>query len=186
MRILITGITGRIGANLAKQLVERGYQLRGLVWPRDQRVENLKKMQVELVEGSLTDPVAIDQAVDGVEAVYHLGAAFQGGGPFTDEEFFEINVRGTFNMLEAVRRVKGIGQFLFASSDALYDKYVPGGMSVPIDEQTPRVPKGAYALTKALGEELCNGYWQSYQVPTTILRFAMVWAADEKFRFQHL
>ena len=183
MRILITGITGRIGANLAKQLVERGHQLRGLVWPRDPRVENLKKMQVELVEGSLTDPVAVEQAVEGIEAVYHLGAAFQGGGPFTDEEFFEINVRGTFNMLEAVRRVKGMGQFLFASSDALYDKYVPGGMSAPIDEQTPRVPKGAYALTKALGEELCNGYWQGYQVPTTILRFAMVQAADEILKF---
>ena len=183
MRILITGITGRIGANLAKQLVERGHHLRGLVWPRDPRVENLKKMQVELVEGSLTEPAAVEQAVEGVEAVYHLGAAFQGGGPFTDEEFFEINVRGTFNMLEAVRRVKGMGQLLFASSDALYDKYVPGGMSSPIDEQTPCVPKGAYALTKALGEELCNGYWQGYGVPTTILRFAMVRAADEILQF---
>ncbi len=183
MRILITGITGRVGANLATQLVERGHQLRGLVWPRDLRVENLQKMPVELVEGSLTDLSAVSQAVDGVEAVYHLGAAFQGGGPFTDEEFFEINVRGTFNMLEAVRRAKGIGQFLFASSDALYDKYVPGGMRVPLDEQTPRLPKGAYALTKALGEELCNGYWQGYQVPTTILRFAMVWTADEMLRF---
>ena len=109
MRILITGITGRIGANLAKQLVERGHQLRGLIWSQDPRVENLEKMQVELVEGSLTEPAAVERAVEGVEAVYHLGAAFQGGGPFTDEEFFEINVRGTFNMLEAVRRVKGDG-----------------------------------------------------------------------------
>lgn len=183
MRILITGITGRIGANLAKQLVERGHRLRGLVWPRDPRVENLKKMQVELVEGSLTEPTAVARAVEGVEAVYHLGAAFQGGGPFTDEEFFEINVRGTFNMLEAVRRTKGIGQFLFASTDAVYDKYIPGGMSAPIDEQTPRRPKGAYALTKALGEELCTGYWQSYQVPTTILRFALVRAVDEILQF---
>ena len=183
MRVLITGITGRIGANLAKQLVERGHQLRGLVWPRDPRMENLKKMQIELVEGSLTELATVEQAIEGIEVVYHLGAAFQGGGPFTDEEFFEINVRGTFNMLEAARRVKGMGQFLFASSDAVYDKYVPGGMNAPIDEQTPRVPKGAYALTKALGEELCNGYWQSYQVPTTILRFAMVWAVDEILEF---
>lgn len=183
MRILITGITGRIGANLAQQLAERGHRLRGLVWPRDPRVENLEQMQVELVEGSLTDPMAVERAVEGVEAVYHLGAAFQGGGPFTDEEFFEINVRGTFNMLEAVRRAKGIGQFLFASTDAIYDKYIPGGMNAPIDEQTPCVPKGAYALTKALGEELCTGYWHSYQVPTTILRFAMVRAADEILDF---
>ncbi|MEE3258635.1 MAG: NAD(P)-dependent oxidoreductase [Candidatus Latescibacterota bacterium] len=183
MEILITGITGRIGANLAKQLVARQHQIRGLVWPRDPRVENLQQMGVELVEGSLTEPADVARAVEGVEAVYHLGAAFQGGGPFTDEEFFETNVRGTFNMLEAVRKLDGLGQFLFASSDALYDKYIPGGMPEPIDEQTPRVPRGAYALSKSLGEELCNGSWQGYKVPTTILRFAMVRAADEILEF---
>ena len=183
MKILITGITGRIGANLARQLVDRGHQIRGLVWPRDPRVENLKGMGVELIEGSLTDQQDVARAVDGVEAVYHLGAAFQGGGPFTDEEFFEINVRGTFNMLEAVRNLKGMQQFVFASSDALYDKYVPGGMTEPISERTPSMAKGAYALSKALGEEMCNGYWRGYGVPTTILRFAMVRAAHEILEF---
>jgi len=181
--VLITGITGRIGANLAKQLIEREHKVRGLVWPRDPRVDNLKGMGVDLIYGSLTEKSDVAQAVEGIEIVYHLGAAFQGGGPFTDEEFFEINVRGTFNMLEAVRGEKDFEQLVFASSDALFDKYIPGGMEVPIDEETPRIPKGAYALTKSLGEELCNGYWQGHKVPTTILRFAMVRAADEILEF---
>ncbi len=183
MRVLITGITGRIGANLAVQLLSAGHQVRGLVWPRDPRVEHLKKLGVELLEGSITSTEDLAQAIDQMEAVYHLGAAFQGGGPFTDEEYFEINVRGTFNVLEAVRAAPSIGQLLFASSDALYDKYVPGGMKEPITEQTPSRPSGAYALSKALGEELCNGYARSYQVPVTILRFAMVRAADEILAF---
>ena len=183
MDVLITGITGRIGANLAKQLIEREHKVRGLVWPRDPRVDNLKGMGVDLIYGSLTEKSDVAQAVEGIEIVYHLGAAFQGGGPFTDEEFFEINVRGTFNMLEAVRGEKDFEQLIFASSDALFDKYIPGGMEVPIDEETPRIPKGAYALTKSLGEELCNGYWQGHKVPTTILRFAMVRAADEILEF---
>ena len=182
MNILITGITGRIGANLARELVARGHSIRGLVWPRDPRVENLRQMGVELIEGSLTETADVVRAVDGTAAIYHLGAAFQGGGPFTDEEYFEINVRGTFNMLQAARD-EDVGQFIFASSDALYEKYIPGGMPAPITEETPRVPKGAYALTKALGEELCNGYWAGYGVPTTILRFAMVRAADEILDF---
>jgi len=181
--VLITGITGRIGANLAKQLIEREHKVRGLVWPRDPRVDNLKGMGVDLIYGSLTEKSDVAQAVEGIEIVYHLGAAFQGGGPFTDEEFFEINVRGTFNMLEAVRGEKDFEQLIFASSDALFDKYIPGGMEVPINEETPRIPKGAYALTKSLGEELCNGYWQGHKVPTTILRFAMVRAADEILEF---
>ena len=183
MDVLITGITGRIGANLAKQLIEREHKVRGLVWPRAPRVDNLKGMGVDLIYGSLTEKSDVAQAVEGIEIVYHLGAAFQGGGPFTDEEFFEINVRGTFNMLEAVRGEKDFEQLIFASSDALFDKYIPGGMEVPINEETPRIPKGAYALTKSLGEELCNGYWQGHKVPTTILRFAMVRAADEILEF---
>ena len=183
MRILITGITGRIGANLAAQLLAAGHQVRGLVWPRDPRVEHLKKMGVELENGSITEPTDLVRAVDGIEAIYHLGAAFQGGGPFTDEEYFEINVRGTFNVLEVARRAEGMCQLLFASSDALYEKYVPGGMERPITEETPSRPHGAYALSKALGEELCLGYARSYGVPVTVLRFAMVRAADEILAF---
>src|SRR5688572_15536600 len=101
MHILITGISGRIGANLAKTLLESGHRVRGLVWARDLRLEKFASMDVELVEGSLTNPDEVAKAVDGVDAIYHLGAAFQGGGPFTNSEYFEINVRGTFNLLEA-------------------------------------------------------------------------------------
>ena len=183
MRILITGITGRIGANLAAALVRQGHQVRGLVWPRDPRTENLKPLGVELVEGTITSEQDLTHAVEDMEIVYHLGAAFQGGGPFTDSEYFEINVRGTFNMLEVVRQTSGLRQLIFASSDALYDKYVPGGMEGPIVEETPSQPRGAYALSKELGENLCLGYARSYAVSTTILRFAMVRAADEILSF---
>lgn len=182
MKILITGITGRIGANLAAALVEQGHQVRGLVWARDRRVEKLEGLGVELLEGSLTEMEDVQQAVDTMEVIYHLGAAFQGGGPFSEEEYFEINVRGTFNMLEAARAQK-IAQFIFASSDALYDKYIPGGMTAPISEATPRRASGAYALTKALGEEMCSGYWLGHALPTTVLRFAMVMGGDEVLNF---
>ncbi|MBM3279025.1 MAG: NAD(P)-dependent oxidoreductase [Candidatus Handelsmanbacteria bacterium] len=182
MFILITGITGRIGANLAATLVGQGHRVRGLVWERDQRVEKLAGLGVELVPGSITQPAEAAAAVDGVEAVYHLGAAFQGGGPFTEEEYFEINVRGAFNMLEAARK-QGVAQFLFAGTDALYEKYIPGGMRAPITEEAPRRPRGAYALSKSVGEELVNGYFLGHGLPTTILRFAMVLGAGEILDF---
>lgn len=184
MQILVTGITGRIGANLAAGLVERGHTVRGLVWPRDPRVEKLKPLGVELIEGSLTEPADVSRAVDGVDVIYHLGAAFQGGGPFSTTDYFEINVRGTFLMLEAARGQPQLQQFLFASTDALYDKYVPGGMTAPIDpDQAPRRPSGWYALSKSVGEELCNGYVRTAHTPVTILRFAMVLGAGEILRF---
>src|SRR5947209_7716987 len=127
-RILVTGITGRIGSNLAAALLQAGHQVRGLVWPRDPRVEKLRALDVELLSGSLTEPEDVRQATEGMEVIYHLGGAFQGGGPFSEEEYFEINVRGTFLMLEAARALPGLRHFLFASTDALYDKYVHGGM----------------------------------------------------------
>ncbi len=182
MKILITGITGRIGVNLAAHLVQDGHSVRGFVWPRDSRVTNLNQLGVELVYGSLTDKSQVEEVVKGCDIIFHLGAAFQGGGPFTEEEYFEINVRGTFNVLESAR-VSGVKQIVFASSDALYEKYIPGGIQSPITETMPIEPRGAYALSKSLGENLCLGYWRSYDVPVTICRFAMVRAADEILDF---
>ncbi|MGH2371094.1 MAG: NAD-dependent epimerase/dehydratase family protein, partial [Chloroflexota bacterium] len=169
MRVLVTGITGRIGANLAAALLNQGHQVRGLVWPRDPRIEKLNGLDIELQNGSLTEEADVRRAVDGMDAVYHLGGAFQGGGPFTEQEYFEINVRGTFLMLEAARSSPQLQRFAFASTDALYDKYVPGGMPEPITEATPRRPRGWYALSKSVDEELCNGYRRTYRVPLVVL-----------------
>jgi len=183
MRILVTGITGRIGANLAVSLVAQGHQVRGLVWARDARVEKLEGLGVELLYGNLTEQSDVQRASDGMEVIYHLGGAFQGGGPFSTEDYFEINVRGTFLMLEAARTLQQAGQLkqlLFASTDALYEKYIPGGMTELIHpDTTPRLPRGWYALSKSLGEELCNGYVRSFRMPITILRFALVVGAGE-------
>ena len=72
MRILVTGVTGRIGGNLAATLAGAGHEVRGLVWARDARTAKLAGLGLELVEGTLTDRPAIDRAVEGVEAVAGL------------------------------------------------------------------------------------------------------------------
>lgn len=184
MHILITGITGRIGTVLAQRLVEAGHSVRGLVWPRDRRLDRLSALPIELQEGSLTRMADVQRAVDGTDAVYHLGAAFQGGGPFTNEEYFEINVRGTFNMLEAAAANTSLRHFFFASSDALYNKYIPGGIPDPIrEDEMPLEPGGTYALTKQLGEDLCRGYQRNVGLPVTLFRFALTVGEDEILRF---
>ncbi len=192
MKILVTGISGRIGANLAKALIDEGHEVRGLVWEKDARLEKFDGLPVELVEGSLVNPPDVNDAVSGVEAICHLGAAFQGGGPFSNEDYFEINARGTFNMLEAAREnLDNLKHFFFASTDATYEKYVPGGLSDPIrEDEMAQKPGGWYALSKVLGEEMCRGYHRSYQLPISIFRFAFVAAGDEildysQFRLDH-
>ncbi|MDA0746724.1 MAG: NAD(P)-dependent oxidoreductase [bacterium] len=183
MRILITGITGRIGANLAAILHKNGHQIRGLVWPKDPRVEKLASLGLELHEGSLTQKEDVQAAAQGIDAIYHLGAAFQGGGPFTETDYFEINLRGTFHVLEAARSQPTPPQIVFAGTDAVYEKYVPGGLDEPIREDAPSRPQGWYALSKSLAEDLCIGYWRTYKLPVTVLRFSMVVGAGEILDF---
>lgn len=192
MNILVTGISGRIGANLAHTLLQAGHHVRGLVWDRDARPAKLAALPVELIEGNLVNPDDVDRAVDGMDAIYHLGAAFQGGGPFSDTDYFEINVRGTFNMLDAARRnADRLQHFFFASTDAIYSKYLPGGLSEPIrEDEMPAEPGASYALSKVLGEDLCRGYLDIYNVPITMFRFALAVAGDEildwsQFRLDH-
>lgn len=185
MKILVTGISGRIGANLAKALVDAGHTVRGLVWANDRRLDKLTALNVELIEGTIENPADVDKAVAGVDAICHLAAAFQGGGPFTNQQYFDINVRGTFNMLEAARQhAPNLQHFFYASTDAIYEKYIPGGMTAPIQEDTMKIaPVGQYAITKYLGEEMCRGYYRTYKLPVTIFRFALALAGDEVLNF---
>jgi UDP-glucose 4-epimerase len=185
MKILITGISGRIGANLAKALVDAGHDVRGLVWPNDRRLDKLAALDVELVEGTIENPTDVEKAVAGVEAICHLAGAFQGGGPFTDQQYFDINVRGTLNMLQAARGLADrLQHFFYASTDAIYNKYIPSGVLAPIQEDAfPIAPAGQYPLTKYLGEELCHGYFRTYKLPVTVFRFALAVAGDEILNF---
>ena len=184
MRVLITGITGRVGVHLARALVSDGHQVRGLVWNADPSVAKLDGLSVDLVEGSLTEAEDVRRAMKGIEVVCHLGAAFQAGGPFTHDDYFQINVGGTFNMLEAATEQQ-VQHFFFASTDAIYSKYPAGGLTEPIREDLmPRTPSGWYALSKILGEEMCMSYFLSRCVPITIFRFALVVAADEILNFR--
>jgi len=184
MRILVTGITGRIGANLAADLLKQGHQIRGLVWERDERVAKLEDLDVELEYGTITDADDALRATDGVDAVYHLAAAFQGGGPFTDEEYFEINVRGTFNMLEAARAHGRVRHFIHASTDAVYGGHQvdQSGGELISEDDAPRRPATWYALSKHLAEEVCHGYHRIHSFPVTMMRFAWAHSGDEILR----
>ena len=181
MRILVTGITGRVGSNLAMNLVKEGHTVRGLVWERDERTAKLEGLDVELEYGTITDADDALRVTDGVDAVYHMAAAWQGGGPFTEEEYFDINVKGTFNMLEAARSNDRVRHFIQASTDAQYgDKKVAGfGGKLIKEDETPRNPRGWYALSKYLAEELCHGYYRTYSLPVTMMRFSWVRGAGE-------
>lgn len=186
MNILITGITGRVGANVAQQFLSNGHQVRGFVWPGDRQQEKLKLLGAEIVEGDLKSNDEVKKAAQDMEVILHLGAAFQAGGPFTPEQYFDTNVKGLFNVLEAGLGLgDGLKHLVFSSTDATMFKYPPDGIPEPIREDSlPLVSTDWYGYTKVLGEHLVDRYVRHEDMPATVVRFANVWGAGEVLDFR--
>ena len=178
MKILVTGATGRIGANLVVRLLDKGHSIRSFVYPADaSRARKLDAYEgVETVFGDLRNPDDVGRAVAGVDAIYHLAAAFQ--GPFSAREYLDINAMGTLNILECVReQLPNLQRFVYASTEGVYwDARVSGRyFEEPITEDlVGNYPDMSYLMTKWLGEELAMVYHYQYGVPTCVMRFSTV------------
>ena len=183
MKILVTGSNGRIGANLVRRLLQRGHEIRGFVFPGDaSRVHKLDGVaNVELVEGDLRDYAAVERAVKGVDAVYHIAAAF--ASPHSNLEYLQINGLGSLHLLEAIRaHAPELQRLVYACTEAVYWRTEDDGrlFEQPIREDEVSHSKlMPYYLTKWIGEELCMNYHYQYGVPTVVCRFATVLEPSE-------
>jgi uronate dehydrogenase len=161
--ILITGAAGTIGAHLRQSLRAPDRLLRLLDTKLQVALNDGE--QAELLVGSFLERTTIDSACQGVDAVIHLGGLSTGG--FTWEEYLEVNINGTFSVLDAARRV-GTERVVFASSnhavgfDPIYSGAVP-------DYLFPR-PDSYYGVSKVAGEALCSLFHDRYQMDTIALR----------------
>ena len=179
MRILVTGATGRIGANLVPRLLDKGHAVRSFVYPGDaSRAHKLDAYAgVETVYGDLRDAADVKSAMDGVDAVCHLAAAF--GGPFDNRDYLHINAMGTLNLLESARELgSNLQRFVYASTEGVYwDARINGRyFEKPISEDMigGLYPDMPYLMTKWLGEELAMVYHYQYGVPACVTRFSTV------------
>jgi UDP-glucose 4-epimerase len=177
MKALVTGISGRIGANLAVALMKKGYAVRGLVMPGDPKIEKARRLGVEVVEADLGDAAGVHLAVDGVDVVAHL-AAVMIQGTMPSERMVTINTLGTLNLLEGVLKSSTpLRRFLYASTDQTYSPYVLRRTS--FHEDHPQKPDDLYGLAKFLSEQTCLEFMREYALPVTIVRFSSVVACDE-------
>jgi nucleoside-diphosphate-sugar epimerase len=174
-----------VGANIARNFLERSHDVRGLVWAGDRQAEKMRSIGAEIVEGDLASSADVNAAAEDQEVVLHLGAAFQAGGPFTPEQYMDTNVKGTFNVLEASL---GLGDRLkhviVTSTDATMNKYPPEGIEEPIAEDSlPLSTTGWYGYTKVLCEHLVDRYYRNDNLRATAIRFANAWGAGEVLTF---
>lgn len=126
--------------------------------------------QVELIVGDILDLDLVRRVSRGIDIVVHL-AANTGVGPSVEDpkKDMEINVIGTFNMLEASRQ-GGVKRFIFASSGAPI-----GDAEPPIHEELAPHPVSPYGASKLAGEAYCSAYYRTFGLETVSLRFGNVY-----------
>ena len=120
MRIAITGGAGFIGANLARALIDEGDEVAVIDDLSTGSRDNLSGLDVEVLEGTILDPSALDRVIGRCDAVVHLAA--RGSVPRSIDDPLasnDANVNGTLQVLEAARRA-GNPHVIVASSSSVY------------------------------------------------------------------
>lgn len=189
MRILVTGGAGFIGSHLCEALADRGDAVVALdnfdpFYDRQIKESNLAKLRdlprFTLVEGDIRSRDDLDRAftqAGKVDLVMHL-AALAGVRPSIENPaaYLDVNVRGTTETLEAMRR-HGTTKLVFASSSSVYgnNKKVPFHENDPVDH-----PISPYAASKKACELLLYTYQHLFSLDVTCLRFFTVYGARQR------
>lgn len=112
-RALVTGGCGFLGGWIARQLVERGVAVKVLALPGETR-DNIEGLGVEVIEGNVLSIADAKKAVEGCDTVFHAAAIYADWVP-DPTLMYNVNMRGTFNMLEAARRA-GVERVIYTAS----------------------------------------------------------------------
>lgn len=170
-RVLVTGGAGFIGANLVRLLNQQGHDVVVIDNLLVGKKAYLDGLDIEFHEKDIRNPEEVSACFKNVDAVIHL-AAF---GNVVDSiqhpiENFQINARGTLNVLEAARAA-GARKFVLASTGGA----LMGNAPPPVDETSVPQPISPYGASKLAGEAYCSAYSTSYGLDTVCCRFGNVY-----------
>lgn len=166
MRALITGISGQDGSYLAELLLDKGYEVFGMV--RRASVDKFERIahimdKIQLVQGDLLDQFSLIAALEKTEPqeVYNLAAQSfvptSWAQPVLTSEFTAV---GVTRLLESIRLVNNKIKFYQASSSEMYGKV----RETPQTELTPFYPRSPYGVSKAYGHYITVNYRESYDM----------------------
>ncbi len=170
-KALITGITGQDGSYLAELLLDKGYEVHGIVRRSSSfntdRIDHLYKDQHDddvkmfLHYGDLTDSSNLNRLIEKIRPteIYNLGAQSHVQVSFEVPEYTaEVDATGTLRLLDAIRETGVECRFYQASTSELYGKV----QEVPQTETTPFYPRSPYAVAKLYGFWIVKNYRESY------------------------
>src|SRR5437870_6731307 len=171
--VFITGGNGIVGSWLVRSLLRAGVTVVALIRDEDPRSELVRSgddRRIVRVHGSLEDATVLERAFVKyeVDVVFHLGAQTQVRHAQRQPlATLEANVRGTYNLLEAVRRLaRPVEAIVVASSDKAYGE----SATLPYTESHPLAGRNIYDASKSAADLLTSAYATSYRLPIGIAR----------------
>jgi CDP-glucose 4,6-dehydratase len=179
---LVTGGRGFVGAWLLRGLLERGVDAISFdVEGESGRPSGPELLGIERdvadVRGDLRDAADVARALDEgeVDAVFHLAAqTIVGSAAGAPAETFDVNVRGTWTVLEACRE-RGVRSVIVASSDKAYGAHE----ELPYREHFALQPTAPYEASKSAADLIARSYWHSYGLPVAVTRFANIYGGGD-------
>jgi nucleoside-diphosphate-sugar epimerase len=166
MTTLVSGATGRVGSRFVPRLLADGEHVRVVV-RNAEAAAAVRERGAEVVRGDLRESATQAEAVDGVDAVVHLAAAFRG---VPDEEARAVNHTATVDLARAAVAA-GVGRFVLASTNLVYGP----GRGRPVRESDDPAPTGAYPESKVAAEEALRALHRSDGLGLRVVRLAFVY-----------
>ncbi len=177
LKVLVTGGTGFAGSHLVSRLVKKGEFVRVLV-RKNSNIDYLKKLNVELCIGDVIDKNSIKAAIKEIDVVYHIAALFR-QARFPDKVYWQVNVQGTQNMLEASYE-EGVKRFVHCSTIGVLGHIA----NPPADETYPYNPGDVYQRSKCEGEEIALKFFRDKKFPVVIARPTAIYGPGDMRLFK--
>lgn len=176
MKYLITGGAGFIGSHIARALLEQSADIRILDNFSSGMRENLKGLDVDLIEGDLRNASHVTEAVRGVNVIFHE-AAFVSVPESMEkpQECFDVNITGTSTLFEAARKA-GVQRVVIASSAAVYGD----SDAMPLVEDTPLKQLSPYAVSKRVDEMYAELFTNQFGLEVAALRYFNVYGPRQR------
>ena len=162
MKALVSGANGFTGSYVIKLLLKKGYQVKGIV-RISSNLEAIKDLPVELYYADLATHPSFDDAMNDIDIVFNVGAAYRVEG-VPEKYFWDVNLEGTRKLLEAAKK-KGVKRFVHCSTGG-----VQGDVKkIPSKEEDPYNAGDYYQKSKLAGEKLALQYYKD-GLPLTVIR----------------
>ena len=183
MRALVTGGAGFIGSNIVRQLIDEGYSVNVIDNLSSGYLANIQPLfdtnRVSFFGGDIRDYSSVERAMKNVDVVFHLAASVGRQRSLDNPQLdSEINLVGTINVLEAMRR-NGVGKIVYSSSAAMF-----GELQTPlIDENHPQNADSPYGVSKLAAEKMILAYAGLYDFISICLRYFNIYGVNQRYDY---